>query len=334
MKNRRMKNTIRVLFLALTVLLCAAPAFAAGVSVEIPVVAHRADCTAQLETNYGYPLQALALEEDVTAHFSVSISGPGVYNYRVRVTDEDNDAIHYDRTVFNVQVNVTNGPGGALLYSLEVTNPADPASKAIDLAFTNTVLHPLPCEDDPPVRKVVIGEPKAPETFRFELRPNDPANPMPAGSVGGVRTVEITGAGEEEFGIIKFTAAGIYEYTATETVSGADGYTYDKTVYLVRYTITESGGKLHSLREFLIEGVPAADQTACVFTNVYTPASPSPVGPTPSTPQTGDDSRLSVWTTLSLFAFGGASLLVIASLLLLRVRSAEVTALAAEEDER
>jgi len=202
---------------------------------------------------------------------------------------------------------------------------------------TNTKdgMTPRPYTDDPPVKKIVDGDPAEASTFAFVLEADDPAYPMPEGSTDGMKEITITGEGESEFGVLTFTEAGSYSYTVVERDTGADGYTYDKTIYDVSYEITEQDGQLVSVRTIKRDGVVVTDFTAFTFTNVYgadgpTPSpspsvspSPSPsVSPSPSpnqggnpsaSPKTGDDTNLTLWVTLAAVSLG---LIVFLSILL------------------
>ena len=97
---------------------------------------------------------------------------------------------------------------------------------------------------DPPVRKVVFGNPKKDVKFTFQLKAQSPGQPMPAGSENGVKTITIVGSGEKEFGTWAYTKAGIYHYTVSEVNTGEAGYTYDAMVYTITDTVRESGGRL------------------------------------------------------------------------------------------
>ena len=150
---------------------------------------------------------------------------------------------------------------------------------------TNKAIEPT--RHDPPVTKVVTGDtPPSPSDFTFVLTPNDEAFPMPNDKTGGTATVTITGSGSSEFGWITFTKPGTYEYTVTETDTGVVGYTYDTSVYVIRYDVVERDGKLEATRTFFKDGQVVEGLEAPTFTNVYR-VSPEPTTPTtPTTPAT------------------------------------------------
>ena len=136
-----------------------------------------------------------------------------------------------------------------------------------------------PVLSDPPVKKVIEGdEPEETVTFRFTLEgisntANLEGNPMPEGSEGNIKQVEIEGAGEYEFGIITFTMPGTYIYKITEENTAEDNYEYDNSTYTVTYVVTQNNDKLEVERTIEKDGESADD---VVFTNRFTkPAAPA-----------------------------------------------------------
>ena len=134
---------------------------------------------------------------------------------------------------------------------------------------------PEPVTYDPPVQKVIQGNPEKPETFTFQMKAVTEGAPMPDGSADGIKTIQIIGAGSMEFGDMEFTEPGEWVYQITELKGSADGYTYDSTVYTLTVTVTQNAdGTLVDTETFT--GGSSSD--TAVFTNVYKP----------STPKTGD----------------------------------------------
>lgn len=125
---------------------------------------------------------------------------------------------------------------------------------------------PVPVKSDPPVKKVVTGNPDTPGSFTFTLTPADPAFPMPEGSSDGKKEATVSGAGAYEFGDITFTKAGTYVYIITEKNNGQRGYSYDNASYTVTYVVTDNGGRLEAARAIKRNGQAADD---VVFTNDY-----------------------------------------------------------------
>ncbi len=163
--------------------------------------------------------------------------------------------------------------------------------EGITFAITNKYVIPL-TTDDPPVAKKITGDtPSSPSPFIFVLSAADVSCPMPAGSTGTMKEITIIGSGTSEFGQITFTKPGTYVYAISERSTGVEGYTYDTTVYTVRYTVTEENGVLSSQRR--ITEVNGKEADSPVFTNKYTK-------PGTKLPQTG----MAWWPVPLLFSLG------------------------------
>ena len=109
--------------------------------------------------------------------------------------------------------------------------------------------------------------------FSFLLKGENNA-PMPEGSNGNTKTVARTGSGEIESGAFSFASPGVYTYTISELNTGAEGWTYDNTVYTLTFTVTLEDGALHASCTLTKDGV-AADKA--LFVNHYTPEEPDTV---------------------------------------------------------
>lgn len=73
--------------------------------------------------------------------------------------------------------------------------------------------------------------------------------PMPAAD-----TTTNAPNGEFNFGAITFTRPGVYTYKVSEVDDGVDGVTYDKTVYTVKVTVTDTDAVLSA--DVTVEGAP------------------------------------------------------------------------------
>lgn len=142
----------------------------------------------------------------------------------------------------------------------------------ITFTVTNKYIVPLTIDDPPVVKKVTGDTPASAETFTFVFTSKSDANPMPEGSTGLTKEVNIVGGGSKEIGKITFTKPGTYVYTVAEKDTGAKGYIYDKTVYTITYTITQETDKLVVDRRVTDENGNEADYP--VFTNQYKPPLP------------------------------------------------------------
>ena len=132
---------------------------------------------------------------------------------------------------------------------------------------TNTY-KPTPVTVNPDFTKIVEGTPLNPARFTFNFKALDANNPMPEGSVNGVKQATITGAGTTSIGNIEFKLPGTYVYELTEVQGPARGYTYDQTVYTFTYKVKDVNGDLQS--ELVITKGTEEVNTA-EFTNVYKP---------------------------------------------------------------
>jgi pilin isopeptide linkage protein len=92
--------------------------------------------------------------------------------------------------------------------------------------------------------------------------------PMMEGAQDGRKTVSVTGAGETEFGIIRYTEPGVYNYTIIEENTNLPGYTYDSSVWSMKVIVEDNGkGELTAERIFQKGGTTAEKP---VFVNQYT----------------------------------------------------------------
>jgi pilin isopeptide linkage protein/LPXTG-motif cell wall-anchored protein len=126
---------------------------------------------------------------------------------------------------------------------------------------------PVPVMSDPPVKKVVKGNPATLETFTFQMKALTEGAPMPEGAKDGVMTMNIVGSGEKEFGIAEITKAGTYEYEITEVNTKAANYTYDTTVYKLTVEVKEEADGTQ-VKLVKTETVTGGNGTI-VFTNTY-----------------------------------------------------------------
>ena len=143
----------------------------------------------------------------------------------------------------------------------------------------------------------MTGKPEKNATFRFTLTlvsmPEGLETlPMPAGSKDKTKTIEIEGRGEKEFGKIEFTAEGTYVYEIREENTGAEGYTYDKSVYTLTAVVKREGDRLVVTETIERDGKTSKE---IVFTNEYK----SEGGDKPN-PVTGDEAPLALWSVMAM----------------------------------
>lgn len=155
-------------------------------------------------------------------------------------------------------------------YSVTVTRDG------ITFTATNKFVAPITGTNLPIQKRITGDKPKEDAKFTFVFTAKDPANPMPEGSSGTVKEIEIVGAGSKEIGEIEFEKPGTYVYTVKEKNGGVKGYTYDTTVYTLTYKVTEKDGELICRISIVDEKGNEAETVE--FTNPYYP---------PKIPQTG-----------------------------------------------
>ena len=127
---------------------------------------------------------------------------------------------------------------------------------------------------DPPVMKTVFGNPSQSSAFIFKLEAQNPGNPMPYGSAGGVKTIQISGSGQSDFGTWSYFSVGTYFYTISEVNTGEKGYIYDTTVYTITDTVEVEGGQLVFSR--IITNEMNKHVTSLDFINTYKPGMEGP----------------------------------------------------------
>lgn len=220
----------------------------------------------------------------------ISFSHSGQYDYEIKqVVDSPMAGYYYDPQVYTVSVYITE----AFETSIIVKDSSN--TKVTLIAFENRYA-PLASDPavmvDPPVKKTVSGTPACSSIFTFRLVANDKTNPMPAGSVDGIKTVTVVGSGETEFGTWSYTEAKTYYYSVYELNTGESGYFYDATVYTITDTVADVNGQLVVTRTTTNN---ANKQVAAfTFINQYT----APAGNGLTGPQTGGDSMTGLYRAL------------------------------------
>ena len=108
--------------------------------------------------------------------------------------------------------------------------------------------------------------------------------PMPEGSQSETEIVVISGEGHTEFAPITFHVPGKYVYTVEELKDGLRGYTYDKSLYKVVFTVSQLAENKEDLvvtRKIYKDGVEVSE---ILFDNLYNPRNPGGGGGTPNRP--------------------------------------------------
>ncbi|MCL2882133.1 MAG: hypothetical protein FWF45_04500 [Coriobacteriia bacterium] len=235
---------------------------------------------------------------------------PGIYTYELYCDPATEPGFIADTQVYTIEMYVTSD-----LRIYAVVTLSD-GNKTSDIRFIQS--YSARASDpaimvDPPVQKIVKGNPPHASMFTFQLKAKDPSSPMPAGSVDGVKMLTIIGSGEKEFGVWSYTKEGVYSYAISEVDTGIKGYTYDMVIYTITDTVKAQDGQL--VVERAVTDNTGKRTEVCTFTNHY-----SALGTIPIVggilPKTGDLLRL-----LPYMGFLALALFVIGMFLLLGRRA-------------
>ena len=185
-----------------------------------------------------------------------------IYRYELyQVISAEEPNYTYDKRVFTIEMYAGAENGGAEFVILN-----EDGEKTSTIVFKNDFNCPS-LMVDPPVKKIVNGNPDKASTFEFRLTAQNASQPMPEGSVNGVKTIYVVGSGEGEFGNWYYTDAGVYRYTVQEVNTKESGYTYDTTVYTITDTVTYKNGALELVR--VVTNERNEQVTLMTYTNEY-----------------------------------------------------------------
>lgn len=145
--------------------------------------------------------------------------------------------------------------GNEIIYAVEELPVKNfrPSYEGFDIV--NTYVPPA-VSAFPTIYKTVQGDTPPNEHFTFCITAKDHA-PMPVGVKNNFLMLSLTGSGELSAGEIRYTEAGVYTYTVTETSNNQEGWIYDTAVYTVTVMVTEKDGKLTATISILKDGDPA-----------------------------------------------------------------------------
>lgn len=154
--------------------------------------------------------------------------------------------------------------GNEIVYTLEELplESFQPSYNGFDIV--NTYLPPVTVTL-PAIVKAVEGDAPPEEPFTFCMTAQNGA-PMPEGVSNNFLTIQITGPGEAPLGSVRYTEAGTYRYTVTETAGNSRGWVYDPAVYTITVTVVEENGALRADTVITKNGKPAS---SLEFVNCY-----------------------------------------------------------------
>ncbi len=159
----------------------------------------------------------------------VTFTTTGTWNYILVETQGSLGGVTYDKTVYEIQIVVTDDGAGQLNGVILVDGQENKA-----VTFTNTY-EAAPVSIALTGKKILTGRELNEGEFSFELTAIDNA-PMPKEAV-------VTNGldGKIAFADVEYTAIGQYRYTLEEVAGNIGGITYDPAVYEVTVIVTDNG---------------------------------------------------------------------------------------------
>ena len=123
--------------------------------------------------------------------------------------------------------------------------------------------------------------------FTFVLTAENKDNPMPEGSVNGVKEVSISPGETFDFGEIKFQRQGKYKYTVSRKILKSKDLKQDDSVYNAEVTVFSDGTAVLVFREVGKEGKP----NKILYEDTYIKKTPTggTIGHQGQTAKTGDE---------------------------------------------
>lgn len=131
-----------------------------------------------------------------------------------------------------------------------------------------------------PVAVRVTGKvPATAEYVSIVLTAEDPASPMPTGSVDGTYTMRMRAGSQSAFPAIDYSWPGTYRYTVRQKRGTTPGCTYDSSLFVVDVCIAPGDDGLYPVI-VVQENEGSYKLDGITFRNVYRDVTPTPV-PTP-----------------------------------------------------
>ena len=221
----------------------------------------------------GSAIQTIFVDGKPSAEFdALTFDHTGTYTYTVEEVNGLVDGMHYDPTVYTVDITVTeNDAEHRLDAAVTWRDNAYDAEKG--LTFSNTYTEPDPedavVENALNVRKQYAEGSSDPAhvTTLFQIEAVTENAPMP-----NETQIHILGAHSGSFGSLVFNKAGTYVYHVTEIPAHLLGLQCDPTVYTVTFVVTKADGKLTAAVSYAIgetEYLYSEAGNVLTFTNVF-----------------------------------------------------------------
>ena len=200
-----------------------------------------------------------------TASFgNITFSKAGTYNFEIKETKGNDAGYAYDESVWTLTIVVVDNESQLEVQSYSYTK-ADGTTSNDGAEFTNTY-NVNSTEFTPKVNKTVKGDTPSDKTFTFNITASED-NPNGA-SLPTDTSATVTGSGSTNFGNIKFTKAGTYNFEIKEEQGNEPGYSYDGSMWTLTITVTDDNAQLKvSKVEYTKDGAQSSDEA--LFENSY-----------------------------------------------------------------
>ena len=145
----------------------------------------------------------------------------------------------------------------------------------------------VPVTVDINITYIVDGNAETAGGDRFTLTADDIRAPMPEGSAGGKKTIEVTDEGSFSFGGMRFEKPEVFWYTVSREVTGKKGVVKDGSEYRVKVIALNDGrGYVLAYKK------GSSEKQELIYCDRVTPA-------------TGDDNRIIIWFCIAAAAAAG-----------------------------
>lgn len=221
----------------------------------------------------GSKLQTIFVDGEARAEFdALRFDHTGTYTYTVEEVNGLVDGMHYDPTVYTVDITVTENDAEHRLNAA-VTWRDNAYDVEKGLTFTNAYIEPDPedavVEHALNVRKQYAAGSSDPThvTTLFQIEAVSENAPAPSEDL-----IRILGAHSGSFGSLVFDAEGSYVYRVSEVAPQQSGLRIDPTVYTVTFVVMKADGKLTAAVSYAAgetEYDYDAAEHALVFTNTF-----------------------------------------------------------------
>lgn len=222
----------------------------------------------------GSAIQTIFVDGDARAEFdALRFDHTGTYTYTVEEVNGLVDGMHYDPTVYTVDITVTENDAEHRLDAAVTWRGENVYDAEKGLTFTNTYTEPDPegavVENALNVLKQYAAGSSDPAhvTTLFQIEAVTENAPMP-----NETQIHILGPHSASFGSLVFDAEGTYIYRVSEVDPQQSGLQIDPTVYTVTFVVTKADGKLTAAVSYAIgetEYLYSEAGNVLTFTNVF-----------------------------------------------------------------